>query len=66
MEKFNYVIVNVKSNRELYCFKRNRKLDNNEQQELIVLFKEIFPQFAAIAAEVVEFADHFYPEDEDL
>lgn len=64
MVKFNYIVVDARNKRGLYCFKRNRKLDNNEQRELIVLFKEIFPQFAAIAVEVVEFTDHFFPEDE--
>lgn len=63
MVKFNYVIINA-GNNELYCFERERKLDNNEQQELIVLFKEIFPQFADKAVKVVEFVDHFFPDEE--
>lgn len=63
MVKFNYVIVDASSKRELYCFNRNRELDSNEQQELIVLFKEIFPQYAAKAVEVVEFIDHVFPEE---
>lgn len=62
MVKFNYVIVDANRN-EIFCFKRDRKLDRVEQQELILLFKEIFPQHAAKAAEVVEFADHFFPEE---
>ena len=63
MVKFNYVIVDASSKRELYCFNRSRELDSNEQQELIALFKEIFPQYAAKAVEVVEFADHVFPEE---
>lgn len=62
MEKFNYVIVDNNKN-EIYCFEHNRKLDNTEQQELILLFAEMFPQHAAKAVEVVEFADHFFPEE---
>lgn len=65
MVNFNYVIVDNNKN-EIFCFRRDRKLDSNEQRELIPLFAEMFPQHAARAAEVVEFADHFYPEDEDL
>lgn len=65
MVKFNYVIVDATSKWELYCFHRDMKLDYNEQQELILLFKEIFPQYAAKAVEVVEFADPIYHE-EDL
>lgn len=64
MEKFNYVVIDAER-KELYCFRRDRKLDSNEQQELILLFKEIFPQFADKAVEVVEFADPIYHE-EDL
>lgn len=63
MVKFNYVMIASDSKRELYCFERDRKLNNNEQQELLVLFKEIFPQFADKALEVVEFSDHFFPEE---
>lgn len=63
MVKFNYVIVDAKSKYELYCFERNMKLDREEQQELIALFAEIFPQYAAKAVELVEFADHVFPED---
>lgn len=63
MVKFNYVIIDATSKRELYCFHRDMKLDYNEQQELILLFKEIFPQFATRAVELVEFADHVFPED---
>lgn len=62
MEKFNYVIVNAER-KELYNFRRDRKLDNNKQHELIMLFAEMFPQHAAKAVEVVEFADHFFPEE---
>lgn len=63
MVKFNYVIIDANSKRELYCFNRSRELDNNEQHELIVLFAEIFPQFAGKDVELVEFADHVFPED---
>lgn len=63
MVKYNYVIVDSSSKRELYCFERNRRLDQEEQQELITLFAEIFPQFAARVVEVVEFVDHVFPED---
>lgn len=63
MVKFNYVVVDA-NKKELYCFNRNRKLDSNEQQKFITLFAEMFPQHAAKAAEVVEFTDHFFPEDE--
>lgn len=62
MEKFNYVVVDAE-HKELYCFRRDRKLDSNEQQELIVLFAEIFPQFAGKDVELVEFVDHVFPED---
>lgn len=65
MVKFNYVVVDAKSKYELYCFERNMKLDREEQQELIALFAEIFPQYAAKAVKVVEFADPIYHE-EDL
>lgn len=63
MVKYNYVIVDSSSKRELYCFERSRELDNSEQQELIVLFAEIFPQFATREVELVEFVDHVFPED---
>lgn len=63
MVKFNYVIVDAKSKYELYCFQRDRELDSTEQQELILLFKEIFPQFATRVVELVEFADHVFSED---
>lgn len=63
MVKFNYVIIDASSKRELYCFERSRELDSNEQHELIVLFTEIFPQFATRAVNVVEFVDHVFPED---
>lgn len=62
MEKFNYVVIDAER-KELYCFRRNRKLDSNEQQELILLFAEMFPQYANQAAEVVEFVDNFFPEE---
>lgn len=65
MEKFNYVVVDNNKN-EIFCFRRDRKLDNVEQQELIALFAEMFPQHAARAAEVVEFTDHSFPEDEAM
>lgn len=65
MVKYNYVIIDANSKRELYCFNRSRELDNNEQHELIVLFKEIFPQFVDKAVKLVEFADPIYHE-EDL
>ena len=63
MVKFNYVVVDANSKRERYCFEHSRELDSNEQQELVVLFKEMFPQFAGKDVELVEFADHFFPED---
>lgn len=63
MVKYNYVIIDAGSKRELYCFERSRELDNSEQQELIVLFAEIFPQFAGNDVEVVEFVDHVFPEE---
>ena len=62
MEKFNYVVVDNNKN-EIFCFRRDRKLDSNEQQKLIMLFAEMFPQYANQAAEVVEFVDHFFPEE---
>ena len=62
MVNFNYVIVDANRN-EIFCFKRDRKLDSNEQQELIALFAEMFPQHAAKAAEVVEFIDHSFPDE---
>lgn len=65
MVKFNYVVVDAESKHELYCFHRDRELDSNEQHELVVLFAEIFPQYAAKAVELVEFADPIYHE-EDL
>lgn len=63
MVKYNYVIIDASSKRELYCFERSRELNSNEQQELIVLFAEIFPQFAGKDVELVEFVDHVFPED---
>lgn len=63
MVKYNYVIVDSSSKRELYCFNRSRELDNAEQQELITLFAEIFPQFAGKDVELVEFVDHVFPEE---
>lgn len=63
MVKFNYVVVDANSKLELYCFERDRKLNDNEQQELVVLFKEIFPQFVGKDVELVEFVDHVFPEE---
>lgn len=63
MVKFNYVIIDASSKHELYCFERSRELDNTEQHELIILFKEIFPQFAEKDVELVEFADHVFPDE---